>query len=231
MLTRSTIATLALALTVSVGLAFAATSPSPKPTPTLNPKPQASELAFVTHIQRTLMAKYPTSQDAIRAGYFRYSNEDNTGSISYANLHWTSQDSDHPSQLWYDVHGNLLGADFSRPYVAGKPPSLWGVNPGRWIHIPEHVHYVLKNAPQGPKGFEHGVEASAFTAAGGSLANPQAATLVKMGKVTSASQVARIFTFQNIWDLIVWVTQNPNGAFAEMNPLVHPSAAAEHSSM
>jgi hypothetical protein len=213
---RSAGATLAFALLASVALAV---------TPKLSPKPLPSEVAFVTHIQQTLMAKYPKASDAIAAGYFRYSNEDNTGSISYANLHWTSTDWNHPSQLWYDVHGNLLGADFSEPYVAGKPPSLWGVKPARWIHIPAHVHWVLVGA-HGTSGFEHAVEASAFTKAGGSLADPQAATLVKMGKVKSASQVAHIFTFANIWDLIVWVKPNPNGAFAEKNPLVHPSSGA-----
>ncbi len=213
MIVRSIGATLALALLTSVAMAAA-----------LSGKPQPSEVAFVTHIQHTLMTKYPTAQDAINAGYFRYTNEDDTGAISYANLHWTSTDWDHPSQLWYDAHGNLLGADFSEPYVAGKPPSLWGVNPRRWVHIPEHVHYVLAGA-MGLQGFEHAVHASAFTAAGGNLADPQAATLVKMGRVTSASQIAHIFTFPNIWDLIVWVKPNPSGAFAEKNPLVHPSSS------
>jgi hypothetical protein len=214
---RSVLTAGAIALIGSVALAAA-----------LSGKPQPSEVAFVTHIQKTLTAKYPTTQDAIGAGYFRYTDEDDTGAISYANLHWTSADWDHPSQLWYDAHGNLLGADFSRPYVAGKPPHLWGVNPARWVHIPAHVHWVLKGA-HGLQGYEHAVEATAFTKAGGSLANPQASTLVKMGKVKSASQVAHIFTFHNIWDLIVWVKPNPNGAFAEKNPLVHPTTSSKSS--
>ncbi len=229
MLSRSIGTSLALAFTLSAALALAA-SPSPRPAPTNPPKPQGAEIAFVANMSRALMAKYPTAQDAIRAGYFRYTNEDSSGSISYANLQWTSADYNHPSQLWYDIHGNLLGADFSEPYVAGHPPSLWGVLPMRWQYIEEHVHYVLVGAT-GSTGFEHGVRASAFTAAGGNLADPQAATLVKMGRVQSASQVAHIFTFPAIWDLIVWVKTNPNGAFAYMNPLVHPSAGAEHSSM
>jgi hypothetical protein len=92
------------------------------------------------------------------------------------------------------------------------------------------VHYVLVGA-SGPTGVEHGMEASAFTAAGGSLSNPQASTLVKMHKVKSASQVAHVFVYPNIWDLMVWVKPNPNGAFAYMNPLVHPSKNAAHSMM
>lgn len=227
MLRRSIGAALTSALIL---FAASAAMPTPKPAPSLPPQPQHGEIAFVTHIQHALMAKYPTAADAQRAGYFRYSNEDSSGSISYVNLHWTSADWDHPSQLWYDVHGHLLGADFSVPYVAGKPPHLWGVLPGRWQYFEEHVHWVLVGAT-GSTGFEHAVSAKAFTAAGGSLAHPQAATLVKMGKVHSAAQVAHVFTFPAIWDLTVWVKPNPNGAFAYMNPNVHPSAGAEHSSM
>jgi hypothetical protein len=212
-----------LASVLATSIAAMSTSASPPP------KPQPSEMAFVTHIQQTLMAKYPKAQDAINAGYFRFSDEDADGAISYANLHWTSTDWDHPSQLWYDAHGNLLGADFSQPYVAKKPPHLWGVNPARWQYFEEHVHYVLVGA-HGLTGYEHGLRASAFVKAGGSLADPQASTLVKMGKVKSASQVAHIFTFPAIWDLIVWVKPNPAGAFAEKNPLVHP-VSSSHSMM
>lgn len=197
--------------------------------PTPAPKPQASEMAFVSHIQHALMAKYPTARDAENAGYFRYTDEDSSGSISYANLHWTSSDWDHPSQLWYDVHGHLLGADFSRPYVAGKPPSLWGVIPARWQYFPAHMHYVVA----GPNGTQiyHYTTVKKFLAAGGSLANPQASTLVKMHLVTSASQVVKVFTFPAIWDLIVWVKPNANGAFAWMNPAVHPSKSAAKNDM
>ncbi len=226
MLTRSTGATIVAALALSAGLALAA----PAPKPTLNPKPQGAEVAFVSHIQQSLMAKYPTAAAAERAGYFRYTNEDSSGSISYANLHWTSSDWDHPSQLWYDVHGNLLGADYSRPYVAGKPPSIWGVLPGRWQYFEEHVHYIYRDSA-GTLVYGHATSPHKFVAAGGSLANPQPGPLVKMGIVKSPSQVVRVFTFPALWDLIVWVKPNPNGAFAWMNPNVHPSANAAHSDM
>ncbi len=227
MITRSLGATLTLVLTLSATLAFAA---APKPKPTLPPQPQGAELAFVSHIQKALPPRFKSEADAERAGYFRYTNEDSSGSISYANLHWTSTDWNHPSQLWYDVHGNLLGADFSEPYVAGKPPSLWGVNPARWQYFEEHVHYILRG-PNGTIIYGHATSAAKFTAAGGSLADPQAATLVKMGIAKSTAQVVRVFTFPAIWDLVVWVKPNPNGAFAWMNPLVHPSANAAHSDM
>lgn len=195
-----------------------------------SPKPQGAEVQFVAGIQKDLGARFATPADAEKAGYFRYSDEDDTGAISYANLQWTSSDPQHPSQLWYDVHGHLLGADFSRPYVAGKPPSLWGVNPARWDHFGAHVHFVT-GAPGGPYKYEQAVSVAKFEAAGGNISDPQAATLVKMGKAPDAAHVAHVFLFPNIWDLIVWVKPNPDGAFADKNPLVTPSANAEKGDM
>jgi len=188
----------------------------------ISPKPQGAEVAFVTNIQKDLMTRFPTAKDAENAGYFRYTNEDHTGAISYANTQWQSADAQHPSQLWYDVHGKLLGADFS--VLSAKDsktgPSLWGINPKRWEAIPAHIHYVIVDANKTTYG---GMRTAKFTGAGGDLINPQAATLVKLGLVKSADDVKHVFLFPAIWDLIVWVLPNPNGAFAEMNPNVKPS--------
>jgi hypothetical protein len=41
-----------------------------------------------------------------------------------------------------------------------------------------------------------------------------------MHKADSESDVVTVFDMPRIWDLIVWVKPNPNGAFAEKNPLV-----------
>ena len=168
--------------------------------------------------------------DAEKAGYFRFGNEDSSGAISYANLQWQSADPQHPSQLWYDVHGNLLGADFSVLQSSSpEPPKMWGVNYSRWVSFREHVHWILV----GPNGTETygATSAKKFTAAGGNVDDPQAITVVKMGKAKSAADVKRVFLFPSIWDLIVWVKPNPNGAFAEKNPLVTPSANAEKDGM
>jgi hypothetical protein len=70
--------------------------------------------------------------------------------------------------------------------------------------------------------YDNYAEAKAWVKAGGDLQHPSAETLVKMGKVKSASEVTTIFDFPTLWDLIVWVKPNPNGAFAEKNPLVKP---------
>ncbi len=203
---------------------------APAPKATLSPVPQGSEVAFVKAIQKDLMTRFPTAADAEKAGYFRFGNEDSTGAISYANLQWQSADPQHPSQLWYDVHGNLLGADFSVLQSSSpEPPKQWGVSPGRWVSFREHIHWILV----GPNNTEvyGATSAKAFSAAGGNADDPQPVTVVKMGKAKNVADVKRVFLFPSIWDLIVWVKPNPSGAFADKNPLVTPSANAEKDSM
>ena len=211
------------------GLVFGLT-PMPASTATLSPAPHGGEIAFVRSIQKDLGTRFATVKEAQRAGYFRYTNEDNTGAISYADLHWHSSDPQHPSQLWYDVHGNLLGADFSELQSASPTaPHLWAVDAARWLPFRAHIHYVLT----GPGGTEmYGATGiKKFTAAGGNPLAPRAQTLVKMHIAKSAAGVKRVFLFPAIWDLIVWIKPNPNGAFAEHNPAVVPSAKAERDSM
>lgn len=205
--------------TLCVG-ANAATTAAPK----LSSQPQASEKAFIGAMQADLMKRFPTAAAAEAAGYFRYTNEDNTGAISYANLQWTS-DATHPSQLWYDVNGNLLGADFSQP-DAPAAPKIWGILPARWYHFKgPHVHVVYTE--NGKTVYGHATSFKKFTAAGGDPTSPAGATFVKLGMVKDASQVTHAFVFPAMWDLIVWVKPNPNGAFADKNPNVIPSANAE----
>lgn len=215
------------ALAGSIGIASAAT---PAPKATMSPFPQGTEVAFVSSIQKDLNARFSTPQAAEQAGYFRYGNEDSTGAISYANLKWDSKTPQEPSQLWYDVHGNLLGADFSvLQSESPAPPKRWGVDYRRWVSFREHVHYILA----GPNGtLTYGaMGAKKFAAAGGNVDDPQAATIVKMGLAKNVAEVKRVFLFPSLWDLIVWVKTNPNGAFAEKNPLVIPSANAEKDDM
>ena len=207
--------------TLALGLVLAATtviSAEQK----LSGKPQGTEVAFVTGVQKDLISRFPTTDDAVKAGYFRFTNEDKTGAISYVNLQWTSDDPKHPSQLWYDVKGQLIGADFSVPKT-DKKPTLWGVNPARWDEFEAHIHYVFVD--ESGKEIYHGAHLKDFVAAGGDAKNPQADTIVKMGKVKDASSVKHVFLFPNIWDLQVWVVPNPNGAFAQYNPNVKKPAA------
>jgi len=194
--------------------------------PTYSGPQSASETAFVHAIQADLMKRFPTAADAEKAGYVRYTNEDDTGAISYANFQWQSTDAKHPSQLWYDASGNLLGADFSVLKTSDARPHLWGINPGRWYEFDDHLHWVAKDA-SGKPTYDHYIYPDKFAAAGGDPKNPKAETLVKLGKVKDASEVTSIFDFPSIWDLIVWVRPNPKGAFAEKNPNVHPTTATK----
>ena len=190
--------------------------------PTFTGPLSASEQQCVQSIQADLGKRFPHAGDAEKAGFVRYTNADDSGAISYANRQWTSQDIQHPSQLWYDKNGDLLGADFSVPDTDGKRPNLFGVNPGRWSEFDEHVHWVAKDPTTGDLTFDHWVMAPKFVAAGGDTKNPSVDTLVKLGKVKTASSVTTIFDFPTVWDLIVWTKPNPNGAFADKNPLVKP---------
>jgi len=194
-------------------------------------KPVGAEVQFVHSIQLDLMHRFPTGADAEKAGYVRFTNEDNTGAISYANRNWQSADPRHPSQLWYDVKGNLLGADFSVLQSShAQPPHLWGINPARWLSFRAHIHYIATD-PQTHQPVYSAVGLKKFTAAGGDPNNPTADTFVKMGVIKDAGTVQTLFLFPAIWDLIVWVKPNPNGAFADKNPNVIPSQNAAKDSM
>lgn len=164
-----------------------------------------SEAQFVASVQRDLLARFAHVSDAEKAGYVRYTGIDDTGAISYANQQWNS-DPTHPSQLWYDKDGNLLGADFSVPRPNGEArPQLWGIDPGRWYEFNGHVHYVIKDPSTGKPVYDQWIWNADFVKAGGDLSHPSAQTVVSMGKVPSTNYIVTIFEFPTIWDLIVWV--------------------------
>jgi hypothetical protein len=182
-----------------------------------------SESKAVSEIAATLNARYPDPAAAEKAGYVRYTNEDDTGAISYANREWESTSEDRPAQLWYDVNGRLLGADFS--VLAADhptPPSLFGITPSRFFEENAHIHYVVRN-PDGSLTYSRAVGAKKYAAAGLDPQHPTAAGLVKIGAVDSPDRVATVFLFPHIWDVTIWVLPNPNGAFADKNPNVTPS--------
>jgi hypothetical protein len=181
-----------------------------------------TEQAFVKSIQADLMKRFPTAADAEKAGYVRYTSEDDTGAISYANpTLFATPDPQHPSQLWYDKNGNLLGADFSVLKKDNTRATIFGVNPGRDWEFDGHIHYVLRDS-DGKMLYDKWVWEDAYKTAGGDVTHPAAAVLVKMGKADNPSQVVTVFDFPSIWDLIVWVKPNPSGAFAYKNPDVKP---------
>jgi hypothetical protein len=230
-------ALVALAL-AAASSALGAAAPAPTPAPTAAPPESAGEVRFVAAATADLQKRFATTAEAAAAGYFRYTPEDQTGAISWVNTrHWQS-DPAHPSQLWYDVKGRLIGADFSvLQSGSAARPNLWGVSPSRWIDFsPAHVHFAVRT----PSGLQFaGVGPKTFAKVGGSVANPTASDIVALGKLkrwkrlgipapASTADVAFVFPFPAVWDLQVWLIPNPLGAFAEYNPNVKPSAAAKY---
>lgn len=226
-----------IAFTLGMPIAVAAATPTPTPAPTPAPPESAAEVRFVGQVTSDLQSRFSTTDKATAAGYFRYTDEDQTGAISWVNTQNWQSDPTRPSQLWYDVSGRLIGADFS-VLQSGSPsrPTVWGVAPARWIDFsPAHVHFGIRTA----SGLQFGgVGPKTLASVGGSLDQPTATDIYKVSqlkrwsvlgiaKPQSAGDVAFVFPFPAIWDLQVWLVPNPLGAFAEFNPNVHPSAAAK----
>ena len=185
----------------------------------LSGQPSAAEAPFVAKAVAVLSARFPTPAAARRAGYLRFTDEDDTGAISYANRQWTSADVEHPSQLWFDASDHLIGADYSVPVTGKKPPELFGLRPDRWQKFGLHAHYGLV----GPNGTIYGGVGDKTLAKGGaSSAKPTARALVRAGIAKNVNDVRFVFTFPSIWDVSIWLVPNPNGAFAEKNPDVKP---------
>jgi hypothetical protein len=218
--------------------AAAVRAATPAPAPTAAPPETASEKQFVSSVSSDLQSRFATTAQAKAAGYFQYTVEDQTGAISWVNTSSWQSDPQHPSQLWYDVKGRLIGADFSvLQSTSLKAPSVWGVSPSRFIDFsPAHVHFGITTA----SGVQYGgVGSKTMAKVGGSLAHPTAADIVKVSKLPrwkvleipaprTANDVAFVFPFPALWDLQVWLIPNPLGAFAEHNPNVIPSAAAKN---
>lgn len=184
----------------------------------------AMEQRFYRRASETLQHLYPNPAVAEKAGYFRFSNEDRTGAISYVNPNYfNTPEVAHPQQLWFDVHGRLLGADFSQTVAAHPTPTLFELQRSRFHHVPLHIHFGLKQ-PDGSIRYGLYVSASAYKAGAGDPLHPTAAGLVKLGKATSAAQVAFVFAMFENWDAQMWVIPNPAGQFADANPNVKPSA-------
>ena len=223
---------LALACAALVVRPAGAQMGTPAPAPTAAPAPSASESAFLAKIMRDLPQRYPNPPAAIRAGYVRYTNEDRTGAISYVNIKaWNTSDPDVPAQLWYDVNGRLIGADYSQrrnpdASPAPAPPSLFGISPSRFFTIGAHVHFVTCDKA-GKCVYGKAVGAKKYATIG-DIEHPTADGLVKAGAVTDMSTVSAVFLYPAIYDVSVWVVPNPLGQFADKNPNVVPSAHAGH---
>jgi hypothetical protein len=184
-----------------------------------------AEHAVYVRAASVLHRLYPTPAAAIKAGWFRYNNEDDSGAISYMNpKYFETPDVAHPQQLWYDVHGRLLGGDFSQKVALHpKGPTLFGMSAARFGQVPLHIHYGLKHA-DGTIEYGLFVPAPDFVAAHLDPLHPTAANLVTLGKVKRATDVVFVFANLNNWDATMWLIPNPAGQFEDKNPNVKPSA-------
>ena len=198
------------------------------------PVPTPAEQPFIAKLQQDIPARYASVATARRAGYFQYTREDDTGAISYVDLAvWNSIDLDVPNQLWYDVNGRLLGVDYTvlEAQSPAAPSALFGyaIDPSRWIHRNAHMHWGYTAADGSLK--LGAMPVAKFTAAGGQPNERQAdlavnkTALVATGLpgLTTPDQVRFVFLHPAMWDLVVWVLPNPDGAFADANPNVKPS--------
>src|SRR4030081_3893977 len=115
MMRRRSILMFAFAIALAPFAVSAADAPAtPAAAPTAAPSPTASETVFLKKIMADLPKRYPNPEAANKAGYVRYTNEDETGAISYANTKaWNTTDPQVPAQLWYDVKGRFIGPDYS----------------------------------------------------------------------------------------------------------------------
>lgn len=125
---------IAICLAFTVSGVVRAAAPTPAPPPTAAPAESSTEQTFVSTVTSDLQSRFATTAQATAAGYFRYTDEDQTGAISWVNIKSWQSDEQHPSQLWYDVSGRLIGADFSVLQSNSKArPEIWGVSPSRWL--------------------------------------------------------------------------------------------------
>ncbi len=226
MIRRSALAVFT-ALLFTANAAFADDKDAPK----LSSMPTATEAKVVAQIQSELPKFYATTAMAEKAGYTRYTNEDKTGAISYASSKsWESTDIKYPAQLWYDVKGKLIGADYAQ-LKANHPTatSILGLEAARGESFPAHVHYVTKSEGAMTYGMATRVKKYEEANGVGSSAKPTAEGLVKAEAkgVKAASDVAFVFLFPAIWNVSVWIVPNPSGAFADKNPNVKATATAK----
>ena len=182
--------------------------------------PEPRELAFIESSARFVHVAYARPALAARAGFVRFTDEDRTGAISWANQHWTSTDAEHPSEVWYDAKGRLIGVDYTVLQTdTPDRPRLWEIDPRRWISIRAHMHYGVWRDRRIAYG---AMSTDRFEEYGGTISLPDRQILVDAGVAKTKRDVAFLFLLPSIWDLQFWVIPNPYGAFAEYNPRVKP---------
>lgn len=182
-------------------------------------KPSIGEADFIGQVTKGLQTKYPTQQSAIAAGYYQMTRVGKDGTSIWTNNKWDGIAKYEPNFLWYDKHGKLVGLDYQYPVSAWpKPPgaSVYPVAASRWTTIDPHMHIGYK-MPDGTTK-RHGAEMLA-SAHG---AKPTSAQLRTAKLLPKGATLMWVEMHPKAWDLGFWLVPNPNGAFADLNPLVKP---------
>ena len=177
--------------------------------------PNPSEQTFVAKVSALLNAEYPTRVAAERAGYMALSDKlDSDNTYNLSDMQFTNVTLAHPNFLWFDRTGKLVGTDYEFPKsLYSKPPAAFSVDASRWTSIDEHVH--LAYSLDGKTVYaEHPVKDN--------LRKPviAASDLRADGLLPDGATLTWATYHPAAWDLAIWVVPNPEGAFADDNPLV-----------
>lgn len=181
------------------------------------PKPNATETAFIQSVSAGLLAAYPTVQQATAAGYIRMTKLESDNTYVYSTMTYTKIDRLHPNFLWYDRNGKLVGLDYEYPkssWPSFPGTSVYPVMASRWVTIPQHVHfaYTVGSGPVQTRG------AKAWPNLRGDVIT--AKELTDDGLLPKGAKLVWAHFHPTCWDLGFWLVPNPNGAFADLDPAV-----------
>ena len=224
-----TVAMMLLALAaglVVVAAGGGAQAASPAPTmampmasATPAPTPNPGEAAFIASVTSTLQQRLATTAQAQTAGYYQMTRMEKDGTIIWFNDDWGKGVSkDTPNFLWFDQAGKLVGLDYEyavSDYPQHPAADAYPVMPSRWTTIDAHMHFAYK-LPDG-KIVRRGAEALK-----GVTTDPTAAQLTAAKLLPAGATLLWAHYHPKAWDLGFWTVPNPNGAFADLNPLVKP---------
>lgn len=186
---------------------------------TAAPKPNPAEAAFIASVTSALQQRYPTTTQAKAAGYYQMTKMEKDGTVIWFNDDWGKGVSkDAPNFLWFDKAGKLVGLDYEyavADYPQHPGADAYPVLPSRWSTIDAHMHFAYK-LPDGTV-VRRGAEALK-----GVSGDPTAAQLSAAKLLPSGATLLWAHHHPKAWDLGFWLVPNPNGAFADLNPLVKP---------
>jgi len=192
------------------------TMPMASASPAQSDRPAPNEAAFIGHVARVLLTRYPTVAQAEKGGYKQTTGIDEDGTAIYFNGDFSRVDALHPNFLWYDRAGKLVGLDYELPQSAyPSPPTLgYPVAPSRWTVVREHVHFAYR-VGDGPIHM-HGARAYPNLRTD----HITAAELTADHLLPDGSTLVWAYHHPACWDLGFWLIPNPDGSFAEKNPNV-----------